>query len=110
MRTQCCDLTKRNSRTTTLPLKLERSVVLPEGSEIVNSGDLRGTGADGSIGVEIVISKRKTRDVNFRICIVLPVFDNSRLAYISLPASICQQCAAFPLPPQQHPLPGFARL
>src|SRR2546428_11810318 len=42
-RWQCGDWMKRNSFSTTLPLKLESSVCLPEGSTIVNSVDLLGT-------------------------------------------------------------------
>src|SRR5215469_5307744 len=51
---QCSDWKKKNSRTTTLPLKLEREVLLPEeGSEMLSSGDLRGTWACGCASAEI---------------------------------------------------------
>jgi hypothetical protein len=51
-RVQCSDWTKKNSMTTTLPFSAEREVVLPEGSEMVKSGDLRGNseGAATSAG------------------------------------------------------------
>src|SRR5215469_8183322 len=43
-RAQWGQLVMRNSINTTLPLRLESSTCLPEGSVMTNSGDLRGTG------------------------------------------------------------------
>src|SRR5258708_4173235 len=112
---QCSDWTKKNSSTTTLPFRVESGVVLPEGLEgleMRNSGDLRGAGADGSAGVETIITKKKTRGVSFRICISQARLRQADLplASISSPASICRQCAAFPPRPRQRRLPRSVRL
>src|SRR5260370_5244940 len=66
-RMQCSDPRKRNSITTTLPLKLESIVVLPPGSLIVKSGDLRGTGAGGTPSTEEASTNARTIDVSFFI-------------------------------------------
>jgi hypothetical protein len=42
--------------TTTLPLKLESCVVLPEESEMVNSGDLRCAVTDGRANADVIIA------------------------------------------------------
>src|SRR5712691_4090540 len=47
---QCGQLVSKNSISTTLPLKLESCVSLPEGSTMMNSGDLRGTGLVATSG------------------------------------------------------------
>jgi hypothetical protein len=65
---QCSDWKKKNSRTTTLPLKLERRVLLPEeGSEMLSSGDLRGAGAIGCASgevAEVATTSASTMEVN----------------------------------------------
>src|SRR5258708_27523 len=66
-RKQCADLRKRNSITTTLPLKLESRVVLPEGSLMANSGDLRSTSAEGEATAPVASTRRTTMDVSLRI-------------------------------------------
>src|SRR5260221_3673303 len=62
---QCSDLMKRNSMTTTLPLKAESCVVLPEGSAMVSSGDFRGGETDGRAHAEVTSAKARNVDVIF---------------------------------------------
>src|SRR5580693_1661052 len=52
---------KRNSITTTLSLRLESDVCLPNGSEIVISGDLRGPGW-AETSVEPVRSRNRSTE------------------------------------------------
>src|SRR5215472_7762300 len=61
------DLKNKNSIITTLPLKLESRTSLPEGSWMVNSGDLRGIEADGTAAVVVIISHTRASDVSFRM-------------------------------------------
>src|SRR5689334_14561065 len=71
-RMQCGDLTKRNSNTTTLPLKLESCVVLPEASAMVNSGDLRSTVTVGRANADVASTADISMDVIFRLLIYIP--------------------------------------
>src|SRR5260370_10511162 len=68
---QWSDPRNRNSITTTLPVKLESMVVLPPGSLMVNSGDLRGNEAAGKAKDDAATIRIRTMDVMFRIVTVL---------------------------------------
>src|SRR5437763_9572851 len=65
------DLRNRNSIITTLPLKLERSICLPEGSWMANSGDLRGKGAADMPSDTELSTKARMMDVSFFIAVIL---------------------------------------
>jgi hypothetical protein len=58
--------------TTTLPLKLESCVVLPEESAMVNSGDLRSTVTVGRATADVTKAIARNRDVIFRLLIEMP--------------------------------------
>src|SRR5262245_13465123 len=63
-------LVTRKSTTTTLPVKLDSLVCLPDGSVIVSSGDLRGTGAVADAG-QTPRARRTTKGPIARLDILL---------------------------------------
>src|SRR5260370_1066346 len=68
VRWQCGQLVIRNSISTTLPLRLDSRVCLPEGSTIRNSGDRRGI---GRIAIPAAPRARKiAKETSF--CILTP--------------------------------------
>src|SRR5258707_14661331 len=62
---QCGDRRKKNSSTTTLPLKLESGVVCPEGAVMTRSGDGRGAAACGVASADAASIRSIATDLDF---------------------------------------------